>query len=154
MTYSIITLQPTTTTVHGFSGALETRTEYPRQPDNCIYREGAICLCEDINGLPADDPTILPYITKVRERICGYLWAAADAYEKDYISGVAIGLLTIGVLQQKPIALAISQWSGNHWTEYYTRKAAIMAGAEPNYDFSSSGDMPYSVPELRAELGL
>ena len=33
------------------------------------------------------------------------LWAAADGYTSGHISGVAIGRLTIGVLQAKPKAL-------------------------------------------------
>ncbi len=36
------------------------------------------------------------------------LWTAADKYTSGYISGVAIAILDIGVLQQKPKALAVS----------------------------------------------
>lgn len=46
------------------------------------------------------------------------LWSAADKYTSSFISGVAIGILTIGVLQQKPKALAISSWSSSIWEEY------------------------------------
>ena len=82
------------------------------------------------------------------------LWAAADAYTSSYISGVAIGLLTIGVLQGKPMALAVSAWSSQVWDSYYTRKALVTASSVDNLDFSSHGPMPHSVPELRVELGL
>ena len=82
------------------------------------------------------------------------LWAAADAYTSSYISGVAIGLLTIGVLQGKPMALAVSAWSSQVWDSYYTRKAAVTSGSVDNLDFSAHGPMPYSVPDLRTELGL
>ena len=82
------------------------------------------------------------------------LWAATDAYVTGYISGVAIGILTIGVIQQKPKCLAVSTWSGNIWTEYYNRKAGITVDSVLDLDFSSFGPMPYTVPELSAEVGL
>lgn len=79
------------------------------------------------------------------------LWQAANAYVTGYISGVAIGILTIGVMQQKPKCLAVSAWSGQIWTEYYIRKSTITADSVLNLDFSSFGPMPYTVPELQAE---
>ena len=82
------------------------------------------------------------------------LWAAADAYTSSHISGVAIGLLTIGVLQLKSKALAVSAWSSAVWDDYYARKALVTASSVENLDFSSHGPMPYSVPELRAEMGM
>ena len=84
----------------------------------------------------------------------GCLWAAADAYTSGYISGVAIGLLTIGVMQGKPKALAVSAWSSEVWDDYYARKAIVTVSSVDNLDFSSHGPMPHSVPELRAELGM
>lgn len=89
----------------------------------------------------------------VAERIDS-LWVAADAYTAGYISGVAIGLLTVGVLQSKPKALAITAWSSAVWGEYYARKASVHLGGPLNLDFSSLGPMPYSVPELQAELSM
>lgn len=80
-----------------------------------------------------------------------HLWAAADAYVTGYISGVAIGILTIGVIQQKPKCLAVSTWSGQIWAEYYNRKAGITVDSVLDLDFSSFGPMPYTVPELQAE---
>ena len=62
--------------------------------------------------------------------------------------------MTIGVLQQKPKALAVSAWSQAVWTEYYIRKAAVTATSTDSHDFTSFGPMPYGVPELQAELGL
>ena len=82
------------------------------------------------------------------------LWAAADGYTSSHISGVAIGLLTIGVLQSLPKALAVSAWSSAVWDGYYARKALVTASSAENLDFSSHGPMPHSVPELRAELGM
>lgn len=82
------------------------------------------------------------------------LWQAADRYTSSYISGVAIGILTIGVMQQKPKALAVSAWSSAVWAEYYARKALVTATSVDNHDFSSFGPIPHSVPELQAEVGL
>lgn len=82
------------------------------------------------------------------------LWEAADKYTSGYISGVAVGILTIGVMQEKPKALAISAWSSSIWAEYYVRKYMITAGSEVSHDFSSFGPIPYSVPELQEEVGL
>ena len=80
------------------------------------------------------------------------LWQAADAYVTGYISGVAIGILTIGMLQGKPKAQAISNWSNQVWAEYYNRKAAITVDSVLDLDFSSFGAIPYTIPELQAEV--
>lgn len=82
------------------------------------------------------------------------LWQAADTYTTKFISGVAIGILTIGVISQKPKALAVSAWSSSIWTEYYIRKAAITTMSPSDLDFSSFGPIPHSIPELQAELNL
>lgn len=82
------------------------------------------------------------------------LWKAADAYTSKYISGVAIGLLTMGVLQGKPKAFTVTAWSSSVWDAYYTRKAAVTATSADDLDFTSFGPIPHTVPELRAELGM
>lgn len=82
------------------------------------------------------------------------LWQAADRYVSGYISGVAIGILTVGVLQGKPKAQAVTLWSSSVWGEYYRRKALITLESVDNLDFSSFGAMPHTVPELQAEVGL
>lgn len=81
------------------------------------------------------------------------LWNAASNWEKRNISGAALSLLTLGVIQGKPKALAIAAWSDLLWNEtYYPRKALINLDTEPDCDFSIVGDMPYTVPELSAEV--
>lgn len=82
------------------------------------------------------------------------LWAAADKYTSSFISGVAVGILAIGVLQQKPKALAVSAWSSQVWAAYYERKALVTATSVDDLDFSAFGPIPYSVPELQQEVGL
>lgn len=91
---------------------------------------------------------------KTTEDKIDQLWRAADSYVSSYISGVAIGLLTIGLIQQLPKALAVTAWSSGIWAEYYQRKALVTYNSEDNLDFSSFGGMPHSVPELQAELGM
>ena len=78
------------------------------------------------------------------------LWQSAYDYEREQISGSAIGLLAMGVMQGKPKCLAIQNWIKSIWTEYYTRKA----NGSTNYDFSVAGICPHTVPELMVELGL
>lgn len=90
---------------------------------------------------------------KVRDKIEA-LWAAADRYVTGYISGVAIGILTIGAIQSKPKAMAVTGWSSSIWAEYYARKALVTIDSVDNLDYSTFGAMPYSVPELQAEIGL
>ena len=82
------------------------------------------------------------------------LWQSADSYTRSFISGVAVGILTIGVMQQKPKALAVSNWSSSIWTEYYRRKELITATSEVDFDFSSFGPIPFSVPELQIEANI
>ncbi|MFI4962818.1 MAG: hypothetical protein ACHP6H_03060 [Legionellales bacterium] len=83
------------------------------------------------------------------------LWQAAHDYEYAQISGTAIGILVLGVLQNKPKSLAIKDWSHSIWVLYYSRKALVTATADPTFqDFSSCGPIPYSIPELMVELGL
>ena len=101
-----------------------------------------------INGEAILDPQVV-ISSKIEA-----LWKAADSYVSSYISGVAIGLLTIGLIQHLPKALAVTAWSSGIWAEYYQRKALVTYNSEDNLDFSSFGGMPHSVPELQAELGM
>ena len=82
------------------------------------------------------------------------LWIAADAYVSGYISGAAVGILTIGTIQQKPKCLAVSAWSNAVWADYYARKAAVQPGVDIDTDYSSHGPIPYTVPELQSEVGM
>lgn len=126
-------------------------------PDGTVYPPN--CQKDQIPGLkvfvepPAEPPTPEQIAAAVAMKTDA-LWRAADAYTSGYISGVAIGLLTLGVLQAKPKALAVTAWSSSVWDEYYARKALITATSTDNLDFSMFGPMPYSVPELREELGM
>jgi hypothetical protein len=86
------------------------------------------------------------------------LWRAASAYETSYISGSAPSMLAIGVMQSLPKSLAIKAWIKSIWFDpengYYARKALVTATSSDDHDFSFAGPMPYSVPELLAELGM
>lgn len=78
------------------------------------------------------------------------LWYAAHDYEYQQVSGSAIGLLAMGVMQGKPKCVAVQNWIKSIWVEYYTRKA----NGTSDYDFSIIGNCPHSVPELMVELGM
>lgn len=82
------------------------------------------------------------------------LWQATDAYIARYISGVAIGILTLGAAQMKPKALRVSEWTQAIWGEYYNRKSAVTATSIDNHDYSLFGPVPHDVRELKEELGL
>lgn len=81
------------------------------------------------------------------------LWQAAHDYEYAQISGSATGLLTLGVLQSKPKSAAIMTWIQSIWTLYYSRKPTVTHEWNAALlDFSSCGTIPYSIPELMAEV--
>ena len=78
------------------------------------------------------------------------LWQAAHDKEYEAISGSAIGLIVMGVLQGKPKCAAVQNWIKALWSEYYIRKAS----GSSNSDFSIVGECPHSVPELMSELNI
>lgn len=81
------------------------------------------------------------------------LWNAAHDYEYAQISGTAVGILALGVLAGRPKSLAIQSWIIGIWTLYYEKKSMITSTPDESlYDFSSCGPMPYSIPELMAEV--
>lgn len=88
------------------------------------------------------------------QRKYDYLWKAANDFQSGQISGAAIGLLTIGVLAQKPKCTAVQAWIKSVWVEYYTRKAGVSLQNNVNLDFSICGNIPYSVPELMEEVSI
>lgn len=88
------------------------------------------------------------------QRKYDYLWKAANDFQSGQISGAAIGLLTIGVLAQKPKCTAVQAWIKSVWVEYYTRKAGVNLQNNVNLDFSICGNIPYTVPELMEEVSI
>ncbi len=78
------------------------------------------------------------------------LWQSAHDYETAQVSGSAIGLLAIGVIQSKPKCVAVQAWIKSIWSTYYERKG----NGSTDFSFTVAGDCPYSVPDLMMELGL
>ena len=99
---------------------------------------------------PVSESQLQVNLLVAEDRRVSDLWQGAYDYEFAEISGVAIGMLVLGVLQAKPKAVAVKDWSQSIWTEYYTRKA----NGTTNTDYSMLGACPHSIPELMAELGL
>ena len=94
-------------------------------------------------------------IEAARASNVGTLWQAAHDYEYAEISGSAIGLLVLGVSQQKPKCMAVMAWIQSIWSLYYQRKPLVTHEWNPTLlDFSSCGPCPWTVPDLLAELGL
>ena len=99
-------------------------------------------------------PTPVPTTDQIAQQIksnVNALWQAANDYQEGFISGAAIGLLTIGVIKNLPKSLAIMTWIQNVWAEYYTQKPLVTA-EYVHFDFSIVGPMPYNVPELQTEV--
>lgn len=96
------------------------------------------------------EPAGLPDPSVVEAQRIASLWQAAHDYESTQVSGSAIGLLVIGVMQGKPKCVAVQNWIKSIWTEYYIRKA----GTSTDTDYSFAGICPHTVPELMEELGL
>lgn len=93
------------------------------------------------------------HLLSQREANIRSLWQAAHDYEYEQISGSAVGMLVLGVLQQKPKSLAIQAWIQSIWNLYYQRKALVTDNLDQSYlDFSSCGVIPYTVPELMSEI--
>jgi hypothetical protein len=80
------------------------------------------------------------------------LWQDATNYQERYISGAAIGALTIGVLQSRPKSLAIMSWINTLWNGYYYPQKDLVTWDSEPFDFSVVGPMPYSIPELTQEV--
>lgn len=113
--------------------------------------------CYQLSALTPEITAILEgagHLTRIQaeieQRRVSRLWQAAHDYEYAQISGSAIGLLSLGVMQAKPKCIAVQNWIKSIWVEYYTRKF----GASSDCDFTVVGPCPHSVPELMAELGV
>jgi hypothetical protein len=169
MGYTIFTrpqVTPRQTIVHGPFGTEIVATAIPAP----VYPTGCQVIYEPELDMYADDPAmrrvllsdpegtatdadILTAFPAILEGKYSRLWEAASAWERKHISGVALSLLTLGVAKGTPKALAIAAWSNKLWNEtYYPRKALVRYDTDPDYDFSMVGEMPYSIPELSAEV--
>lgn len=93
-------------------------------------------------------------LLELRESNLTALWAATDAYENSFISGTAKAIMTTGAFAGLPKCLACLQWVSSIWNDlYYARKSQVTYQDDPALrDFTSCGDMPYSVPDIEAEV--
>lgn len=95
------------------------------------------------------------YITKKMAENIDLMWKAAHDYETSKLQGSAIGLVTIGIMMQKPKCYAVQNWVKSIWALYYSRKPLITLTLDESLnDFSSCGPLPHSIPELMQELGM
>ena len=91
---------------------------------------------------------------KVLEAKYCALWSATDTYVTRYLSSGALSILALGCVLSKPKCRAVAAWSGAVWAEYYKRKSLISLTSKDDLDFTPLGAMPYSVPEMAAEVGM
>jgi hypothetical protein len=80
------------------------------------------------------------------------LWQAATSYQETFISNAAYGLLAMGCMQGKPKCMACMGWINTIWTDHYYIEKPKVDHLYAGYDFSVVGPMPYTVPELTAEV--
>jgi hypothetical protein len=100
------------------------------------------------SGTPEEKITFDEYQTQSNLQT---LWQSATDWQEQFISNAAYGLLTIGVIQSKPKSLACMAWIQTIWAKYYEQKSLVTHEYE-GVDFSVVGPMPYTVPELTAEV--
>lgn len=115
--------------------------------NNC---SGAVAIPEKARAVLEAAGRLDKVLAGVEQRRIAQLWQSAHDYEYAAVNGSAIGLLAVGVLQGKPKCGAVQGWLKSIWATYYTRKA----DGSTDFDFSTLGACPHSVPELMAELGL
>ena len=170
MGYTIFELPQVTPrfrTVHGANGLEQVETALPALviPPGCsvLYQPAGLdrfsanpeqrrILLANPTGSATMEQVLAAFPT-VLDAKYSRLWQAAHDYEQRFISGVGLAILSLGVSLNRPKAVAVADWSNRLWMEhYYPRKAAICIEYEPSDDFSAAGDMPYSVPELAAEV--
>lgn len=104
---------------------------------------------------PTPPPPYVPSQAEIEQMIktnVDKLWKEATEYQESFISGAALSLLTLGVLQSKPKSLAIMGWIQDIWNNHYYVQKPLVTENYVAYDFTVCGEMPYSVPELSAEV--
>jgi hypothetical protein len=130
-----------------------TRQYFPSDYTDEMYEADGftISTIPDVIFTPPEKPP------KTQEELEDELWYNCNKYQMRRISGASLCILTIGVLQGLPKSLAIKAWIKDLWTGpngYYERKALVSITNPVSLDFSDKGEMPYSIPELNAEVGL
>jgi len=132
---------PLTQSVRAIDPALTSKGHYEEQWEIVALPEEAVASNRQIEA---------ERIAAIEATRISTLWQSAHEYEYAAVSGSAIGLLVMGVMQQKPKCMAVQSWIKSIWTEYYTRKAT--GSTDANFDVL--GPCPHTVPDLMAELGL
>lgn len=79
-----------------------------------------------------------------------------DNYLSIRLNSSGSALVTIGILQGKPKCLLVKDWVKALYIDYYTRNLTLQANpaSTPNLDFSNNGELPVTIPELMAEVGI
>ena len=74
------------------------------------------------------------------------LWKACRAYQDTQITDDISALYYVE--KASPKAQACLDWKDSLWQDYYTRKSIL----SEDLDFSNNGQIPFSYPEVRAEV--
>ncbi len=114
-----------------------------KYPDADLREGDAVAGQVDVDGVLTNPVIVVPDSQLAQE-----LWQSATDYEAQFIANAGFSLVTLGVIQNKPKALAVQTWMQNLWTDYQTRKADIQ---NTSTDFSNNGPMPFTILELMSE---
>jgi gamma-glutamylcysteine synthetase len=98
----------------------------------------------------------LEYQMKVQDCQIDRLYRYATQYHSRLLDAFGLGAVNEAVRAageaNVPKAKAIQDWSSALWSDYRTRKEAVIAGTfEDNYDFSNHGELPCDFYEAMDE---
>jgi hypothetical protein len=83
------------------------------------------------------------------------LTSAFNDYVAQFIDGIGIGVLTIGLIKNGVKAGKFSAWLSKGSADLQSRMAAVTAdGQEIDKDFSNNGQPPVTIWDVKSEAGL
>ncbi len=124
--------------------------EYNKEKEFCFFNEDKW----EIKDIPIpieDDKIDIDYKTK-NEKI---LYSIYILYENTYILGTNIRYISLGLLKNLPKSIAVNDWLDSLYNKYKELKNNLPtneAVTKEYIDFSSCGEIPYSMEEVIEEV--
>lgn len=126
-----------------------------------VYRENGVVFAEyetlpngfknisgDLSTLSESDRNVIGLFDVRLEQ----LGLAYNNYVGQFVSGVGVGILTLGVASSMPKAIAFAQWVAKISLDYKQRMDMVN-NVPLNLDFSNNGAPPYRIWEVQQEVG-
>jgi hypothetical protein len=97
--------------------------------------------------------TVKPKLTESNVKVwTDLLWRACYDFRFNYISDEGITKLNMLADMGIPKAIIVRDWIDSLWmTQYYPRKAYMLAGQETNFDFMTGNLLPFTVLDVLQE---